>query len=86
MGRKFKAICCQNDTGFIFYITLNLYYEATITSKLGIDYKIFSTISLDVFNENKLVSVDYYENNSIFKFETSIRDRFKIIPKNKSNG
>ncbi|WP_160692456.1 glycoside hydrolase family 95 protein [Clostridium sp. C2-6-12] len=56
----------------------NILTEAIITSKAGADCKIFSTISLKVFNEKGDFVVGYCEGNSIFEFKTTIGERFKI--------
>jgi alpha-L-fucosidase 2 len=56
----------------------NILIEAILTSKEGADCKIFSTISLKIISEKSNIVVGYCESNSMFKFKTSIGEKFKI--------
>ena len=76
-----KGLCARRGFEVDIKWENNKLIEAVITSKVGFDCKIFSIGVLEIFRENRLVKVDYNANSSIYKFETRIGDKFKIIAK-----
>lgn len=76
-----KGLCAKGGFEVDIKWKNNKLIEAMITSKVGSDCKIFSRGVLEIFREDKLVKVDYNANSSIYKFETRIGDKFKIIAK-----
>jgi len=76
-----KGLCARRGFEVDIKWENNKLIEAMITSKVGFDCKIFSIGVLEIFRENRLVKVDYNANSSIYKFETRIGDKFKIIAK-----
>ena len=76
-----KGLCARRGFEVDIKWENNKLIEAMITSKVGFDCKIFSIGVLEIFRENRLVKVDYNANSSIYKFETRIGDKFKIIEK-----
>jgi len=81
-----KGLCARGGFEVNIKWENNQLIEAIITSKAGLDCKIFSTSSLEVFSQSNNVVVDYCESNSILKFETSVGEKFKITTKDKCNG
>lgn len=76
-----KGLCARSGFEVDIKWENNRLIEAMISSKAGSDCVIFSKFMLEIFRENRLVNVDYNENNSIYRFKTRIGDKFKIIAK-----
>ena len=52
-----------------------------INSKVESECRIFSKSVIEIFKYGKLANTNYDANSSIYKFETKIGDKFKIIEK-----
>lgn len=76
-----KGICAKGGFEVDIKWENNRLAETIITSKAGVNCRIFSKDKLEIFIEDKLVNVDYDANRSIYEFKTEIGDKFKIIMK-----
>jgi alpha-L-fucosidase 2 len=76
-----KGLCARGGFEVDIKWENNKLIEAVITSKVESECRIFSKRVIEIFKEGKLVNTNYDANSFIYKFETKIGDKFKIIAK-----
>lgn len=76
-----KGLCAKGGFEVDIKWDNNRLSEMFITSKAGVNCRIFSKDKLEIFTQDKLVKADYDEKGSIYEFKTKIGDQFKIIMK-----
>lgn len=74
-----KGLCAKGGFDVDIKWENNKLIEAVITSKVESECRIFSKSVIEIFRDGKLVNTNYDTNSSIYKFETKIGDKFKII-------